>query len=110
MKKIIIPICCLVAGVLVGIAVRPLTTSETQPDNSEAIQQEIDILAVRLAAENQKAGRMCFLFTKIEPHTPVSGTHPNIVIGDDLPIFGERFAKAYNAETIRLRNKEKSQP
>lgn len=110
MKKIIIPICCLVAGMVAGIAIGNLPSTEKEQDRPEAVLQELDLLAVRLAAGNHKADRMCFLHTRIEPHTPVSGMHPNIVIGDDLPICGERFVKAYNAETIRLRNKEKSQP
>jgi len=110
MKKIIIPMCCLIAGVAIGIAVGNLPPQKKEPDHSEAMLQELDLLAVRLAEGNHKADRMCFLHTKIESHTPVSGMHPNIVIGDDLSICGERFVKAYNTETIRLRNKEKSQP
>jgi hypothetical protein len=130
MKRFITPICCLVTGLLAGLVASNLFVAHEDADHAaardsslplitpysvpsgyelEPIQQEIDLLAVRLAAANHEAGLICFLFTKIGPHSYVSGIEPNIEIGDDLPICGERFVKAYNTETIRLRNKEKSQ-
>ena len=52
MKKIIIPMCCLIAGVAIGIAVGNLPPQKKEPDHSEAMLQELDLLAVRLAEGN----------------------------------------------------------
>jgi hypothetical protein len=110
MKRALISICCLLVGFLAGIVIGTPRMPWKEASTSEPMNDELVVLAARLASENYKAGHIIFLFTKIEAHTFVSGTHPNIVIGDDLPAVGERFAKAYNDETIRLRNDRKSQP